>query len=402
MKLKLFIVLPALILICSVVFLGNVNAQYSNICNDPNMADYELEACEEAYNSCLAYPYTLEPTNEEGYLDCIGNQGCNAINRYQSYNTQEDCVNWEEKLTPEKYEYSWRESIKTYCDCMRACLAEYYQERDCDEELSDCCNQADITTPIVFHKDLEVVIKSIEGDVEIQRRGTDDYVIAQVGDKLKMGDYIVTGFESQCTLIFEKVAEFDLKELTHFAIAQFFVQGNLAKTAISVRMGEVTTNTKTPQGMRAKFEIEPMADAVSIRGTTFTIRYDPDFEIAEYIAHESDIEVEDTDNGNVYSVSEGYAVMIDETDGEAVIGEMLYEDMLTEEEWLRVAEYEQDNYYNFEDEAESDGEKEEILTGLVDPTSYGWVGIVCIALICIIGLGLLAIILIILIRGKKK
>jgi len=120
-------------------------------------------------------------------------------------------------------------------------------------------------------KDLEVTIDSIDGDVEVQFQGK-EYQPAEQGMKLKMGDYVATGFESTCTLRFQDTALMTVKEMTNLAIAQFYIQGNLAKSAVSLRTGEVTTKVKPSKGVRADFKIETPTSTVAVRGTENTIR----------------------------------------------------------------------------------------------------------------------------------
>jgi len=74
----------------------DTQAQYSNICNDPDIAEIDLIGCEEEYDLCNANPLVLETENLDEYAKCTGNEGCNAINRYKSYDEPSDCVNWEE------------------------------------------------------------------------------------------------------------------------------------------------------------------------------------------------------------------------------------------------------------------------------------------------------------------
>lgn len=126
-------------------------------------------------------------------------------------------------------------------------------------------------------ENLEVTIEKIDGDVEVKFLGQQDYVQGEVGMKLHKGDYLATGFESECIVRFEKVATMTVKQMTNFAIAQFFYDGNLAKTAINLRMGEVTTSVKPEKGVKASFNIVTPTSTVGVRGTENTVTADPGF-----------------------------------------------------------------------------------------------------------------------------
>lgn len=376
--------------------LRGVNAQYTNICNDPDVTESESQQCEKEYNECQQNPNTLPESNLDEYNECVGNTGCNSIIRYTSYDQPEDCIDWENKLRPGTNAYDWYDEIKAYCDCVNNCNSQYYVQRDCEEVLSDCCSLATMGgKKITISKDLEVVIKRIEGDVEVQYRGSEDYVQANVGDKLHMGDYIATGFESSCTVIFEKVAEMNIKEMTNFAIAQFFVQGNLAKTAISLRMGEVTTHVHTPKGVRAKFEIESPTSTVGVRGTTFKVRYNDQVGISEYFTYDGSLDITEANSGSVTELDKGKYLYVDDTGFVSEIMDIPDYEQLTEEEKELLEKYEQDEY-GF-DESDDDGDKDDD-----DTEDFPWIYLICGGLACFAGVAVVVIVVIIIIKRKKK
>lgn len=378
--------------------LNEVNAQYPSICNDPDVSEYELEECEKEYNECQQDSLTLPESNVDAYNECVGNTGCNSIVRYTSFDSPGTCTGWEDRVTPGTYAYDWYDEINAYCDCVENCNSQYYVQRDCEEVLSDCCAEASMDSDkITFSKDLEVVIKRIDGDVEVQYRGSEDYVTAKVGDKLHMGDYIATGFESTCTVIFERVAEMQIKEMTNFAIAQFFVQGNLAKTAISLRMGEVTTHVHAPKGVRAKFEIESPTSTVGVRGTTFKTRYDESAGISEYFTYDGTLEITNSMSGEVTELGVGKYMYVDDAGFESEIMNIPDYEMLTQEEIDLLEEFEQDEYGFDEEDDGEEGDDGGETTG-----SFPWFALVCGGLICLFVLVVIVIVVILVARRKPK
>lgn len=404
MKLKLLILAVPLV---TVLFLfsnhGDILAQYTNICNDPDMSEEDLQTCENEYNDCQAMPYAIPATLEDSYNTCIGNEGCNSINRYTSFDRPDDCIGWEERVTPGKYEYDWYDEIKAYCDCIDNCKAQYTEKRYCDEELDECCSNAaqddsSDGNKITFSTDMVVTIKRIEGDVEIQRRGDENYYPATVGDQLQIGDYIATGFESKCVIVVEKVAEMHIKELTNFAIGQLFVQGNLAKTAISLRMGEVTTNVHTPKGMRASFEIETPTSTIGSRGTTFRVRYDDETGLTECFVYEGIVDVTEASYGTEIALNEGEMLHIDLFGNVSDIQAIPGNEQLTDAEKALFEQYEAENSETDDTETDTDTDSEGSDANF-DPTAL--IAIACCSLLCLVGLGFGLIIILLLLRKKK-
>lgn len=118
---------------------------------------------------------------------------------------------------------------------------------------------------------LQVKIVAINGEVEV-RRGEGNFAAAKVGDVLQAGDYLATGFES--TASFEVMgmgAVLEVRPMTNFSIAQLFYDGNLARTAINLRLGEVTTNIKPEKGVKASFQIVTPTATIGTRGTVFQV-----------------------------------------------------------------------------------------------------------------------------------
>lgn len=160
-------------------------------------------------------------------------------------------------------------------------------------------------------ENLEVTIEKINGDVEVKFIGQKAYVAGEIGMKLHKGDYIATGFESECIIRFEKVATMSVKQMTNFAIAQFFYDGNLAKTAINLRMGEITTSVKPEKGVKASFNIITPTSTVGVRGTENTVTADPGFG-TDVFGISGTTQVSSIDTGKSQAVTRNDQVSINE------------------------------------------------------------------------------------------
>jgi hypothetical protein len=368
-----------------------VFATDDDICEGYEVNTQELLNCQREYDDCIAG----NQANEASYRTCLEDEECESVNRYDTFDQPEDCAGWEETVVPGTYAYDWYDEIKSYCGCVAYCQQEYLLVTDCEKELDACCLAAEEDTSsddkITFSTDMEVTIKSIEGDVEVQlREGNGEYREAKVGDTLHMGDYIATGFESSCVVIFEGVAEMEIKEMTNFAIAQFFVQGNLAKTAISLRMGEVTTHVHTPKGVRASFEIESPTSTVGVRGTLFKVRYTEEIGITEYFAYEGELEITDAISESTTELTAGEYVYVDDMGYVSEIEDIPDYEYLSQEELDMFDEYEQDTYGFDGDDSDSS-----------DADDYSLIFLVCGGLACLGG-GFIVIMLVLLVVRRKK
>jgi hypothetical protein len=84
---------------------------------------------------------------------------------------------------------------------------------------------------------------------------------------LEMGDFLATGYKSECTLIIEKTAQVKIDSLTNIIINECFLKDNLAQTSIKLRMGSMTSKVTPEHGIKAKFSIKTPTSTVGVRGT---------------------------------------------------------------------------------------------------------------------------------------
>lgn len=140
-------------------------------------------------------------------------------------------------------------------------------------------------------KDIFVKITKVDGEVEV-KYGDAGYVPAKVGDVLKMGDYISTGFDSIAEFeILEMGAVLEVRQMTNFSVSQLFYDGNLARTAINLRKGEVVTNVKPEKGVKASFQIVTPTATIGTRGTEFMVGVDEDSGATNVYVYEGALDI---------------------------------------------------------------------------------------------------------------
>jgi len=109
-----------------------------NACDYPDGLTYEAQEiadqCYENLESCTANPISIG----EGYAQCISaGGGCWDIPRWNWLENPEACDNWKDKYPQGTQDYN---DAYEYCTCIDNCKAQYYTQRNCDQEFSECCD----------------------------------------------------------------------------------------------------------------------------------------------------------------------------------------------------------------------------------------------------------------------
>lgn len=123
----------------------------------------------------------------------------------------------------------------------------------------------------------EATIKALDGDVEVQVAPAKDFVAAKVGDKLKAGDFISTGYESLATLAFEDNSEVRVTAMTQLCIDEFLTKENRTKTQLYLRVGSVQAKVKHTASIRSDFSVVTPTCTASVRGSEERVTYLPGF-----------------------------------------------------------------------------------------------------------------------------
>lgn len=117
-------------------------------------------------------------------------------------------------------------------------------------------------------------LKDVKGDVEIKKRGGEEWVDAFDGMKIGPGDIITTGMNGRSKLMF-KNSETKIEPLTQFVLGRSVQADTEMYTELYLLSGKVSTHvTKTKiSGIKNKFNVVTPTAVVGVRGTIQTVEY---------------------------------------------------------------------------------------------------------------------------------
>lgn len=113
---------------------------------------------------------------------------------------------------------------------------------------------------------LDVTIKSVKGDVEIQPTGG-VWEKASSGDKLKEGTLLSTGFGAEAQLILADNSAVTVYQLTQLKIDKFFREKAKVKTDLNLNIGKVRAQVQRVGEELSDFNVVTPTSVVSVRGT---------------------------------------------------------------------------------------------------------------------------------------
>ena len=99
--------------------------------------------------------------------------------------------------------------------------------------------------------------------------------------------------------------------MTDFAISQFAIENDTTKVIFRLQQGSMHSVIQPERRMKANFEIVTPTSAVGVRGTVFTVRYDPDLETTTLSVEEGDVSFSDTNRENELIVHAGESYDMD-------------------------------------------------------------------------------------------
>ncbi len=129
---------------------------------------------------------------------------------------------------------------------------------------------------IVAAQDFSASVKSITGDVTF-KEGDSNWKPVSAGMELKEGSYIMTAFESGCSLEFKDKSVLEVKELSKIQISQFALQAKNVKANVSLFNGKVKATVHRDIDTKTEFKVKTPVSTISVRGTEEEIYYSPGF-----------------------------------------------------------------------------------------------------------------------------
>lgn len=122
---------------------------------------------------------------------------------------------------------------------------------------------------VSFTFSADAIIKSSTGKVEIQAKGASEWKAVNQGQKIETGTIISTGFNSNAVLGIGN-SEIFIKPLTRISLDELMSKGDVFKTDLNLKLGKVTADVKTTEGLKNDFTLKTPVSTAAVRGTKFT------------------------------------------------------------------------------------------------------------------------------------
>lgn len=121
------------------------------------------------------------------------------------------------------------------------------------------------------------ILTSVAGDVEVQKRGGQDWIRAYDEMKIGPGDQISTGIDGRAILAI-KGSKTKVSPLTQFVVGRSVESSDQVYTELFLRMGQVVSRVPKKTGesnIRRRFNVITPTAVVGVRGTEQTVGYFP-------------------------------------------------------------------------------------------------------------------------------
>jgi hypothetical protein len=130
--------------------------------------------------------------------------------------------------------------------------------------------------------------------VQVHRAGTPEECLSPVTKDmvLQQGDEIACDPDGSVTLQFADNSTVVVKNTTQLKIASFFTEGGVVRTEILLKMGEVAAKVHKSEATKSDFRIKSPTDTDSVRGTDFSVFYDPGSKATTTTVREGVVEVD--------------------------------------------------------------------------------------------------------------
>lgn len=137
----------------------------------------------------------------------------------------------------------------------------------------------------------EVRVVSCKAECE-WRTGGGDWRQIEKDTILQQGHEISCDPDGELVLAFADNSTVTIHDTTQLKIASFFTEGGIVRTELLLAMGKISAKVNKSETTRSDFKIKPPAGPGSVRGTTFSVFYDPISRAAVYSVIEGLLEVD--------------------------------------------------------------------------------------------------------------
>lgn len=123
----------------------------------------------------------------------------------------------------------------------------------------------------------EVRVVNVCPDAQFHKGGSpaDAWLPLETNTVLQAGDSVSTDPDGRVTLAFADNSTVTLSDLTDLTIGSFFTEGGVVRVEILLKMGEVAAQVCKSCATKSDFRIKSPTGTISVRGTIFSVFYDP-------------------------------------------------------------------------------------------------------------------------------
>jgi branched-chain amino acid transport system substrate-binding protein len=147
------------------------------------------------------------------------------------------------------------------------------------------------------------ILSITEGDVLVMKAGTDDWVEAEVGMSLKVGDTIKTGDGSSAEITFFEGSTIELKAGAEIEIASLEISAETDSASIILQqtIGSIVFRVKKIVDPASRYEVETPTGVVAVRGSV----------VAVYVIEDGTTWAANLE-GNIYAIAQGVELQVPE------------------------------------------------------------------------------------------
>ena len=127
-----------------------------------------------------------------------------------------------------------------------------------------------LITTALWSADLSATIQEINGKVEAKINGG-SWAPVKVGDVLKPGDSISTGFKSKAVLALGNTSVLVANELTRLSLAELMEKEGTVTTDLFLDVGNIRTEVHSSDEVSNNFQVRNANSTASVRGTVLDV-----------------------------------------------------------------------------------------------------------------------------------
>ena len=117
-------------------------------------------------------------------------------------------------------------------------------------------------------------LTGVKGNVEVQKRGAEEWTAATDGMEIQPGDRINAGFNGRAVLEFEN-SRTEIRPVTQFVVGRAFTTNDLHYTELFLQVGKVLSEVNPNNGKQNRFNVTSPVAVAGVRGTKQEVRFAP-------------------------------------------------------------------------------------------------------------------------------